>query len=277
MATDGDFMVRFWGVRGSIACPGPETVRYGGNTSCLEVRCGDRLLILDAGTGLRRLGMALMEEGHVDADILFTHTHFDHIAGLPFFAPLFVPENSFRLWAGHLAPEQDIETVLCEMMMAPLFPIPMEVMAAAKTFNDFACGDTLTFGPDIKVRTGPLNHPNRATGYRIEYGGKSVCFITDTEHRGDTLDENVLALIEGTDYFIYDSTYTEAEYPGHIGWGHSTWQHGVALANAASVGTYVVFHHDPSHDDTFMDRIAAEVEAARPGSIVAREGLTIRP
>ena len=275
MASDGDFLVRFWGVRGSIACPGPETVRYGGNTSCLEVRCGDRLLILDAGTGLRRLGSALMDGTPIDADMLFTHTHFDHIAGLPFFAPLFVPQNSFRLWAGHLAPEQKIETVLCEMMMAPLFPIPMEVMAAAKTFNDFKCGETLQFGPDITVRTGPLRHPNRATGYRIEYGGRSVCFITDTEHDGDTLDPNVLALIDGTDYFIYDATYTDEEYPNHIGWGHSTWQRGVALAEAASVGTYVVFHHDPSHDDVFMDGIAAKVAKARSGSIVAREGLTL--
>lgn len=276
MASDGDFLIRFWGVRGSIACPGPETVRYGGNTSCLEVRCGDRLMILDAGTGLRRLGAALMEEGPVDADILFTHTHFDHITGLPFFAPLFMPQNTFRLWAGHLKPEQGIEMVLCEMMMAPLFPIPMEVMAAAKTFNDFKCGDTLQFGPEISVRTGPLNHPNGATGYRIEYGGHSVCYITDTEHEGDKLDENILALIEGADYFIYDSTYTDEEYPNHIGWGHSTWQRGVALAEAASVGTYVVFHHDPAHDDAFMDEVAVNVDAARPGSIVAREGLTLK-
>lgn len=277
MANDGDFLVRFWGVRGSIACPGPETVRYGGNTSCLEVRCGDRLLILDAGTGLRRLGMALMDEAPIDADILLTHTHFDHIVGLPFFAPLFSRQNNFRLWAGHLLPEQDIQTVLCEMMMAPLFPVPMEVMAAAKTFNDFECGRTLEFGPDIRVRTGPLNHPNRATGYRIEYGGRSVCYITDTEHEGETLDQNILALVEDTDYFIYDATYTDEEYPDHIGWGHSTWQRGVALADAASVGTFIVFHHDPSHDDAFMDDIAASVAAARPGSIVAREGLTLTP
>lgn len=275
MTGDGDFLVRFWGVRGSIACPGPETVRYGGNTSCLEVRCGDRLLILDAGTGLRRLGAALMGNGPIDADMLFTHTHFDHIAGLPFFAPLFVPENRFRLWAGHLLPEQNIETVLCEMMMAPLFPIPMEVMAAAKTFNDFECGETLTFGDSVTVRTGPLNHPNRATGYRIDYGGRSLCYITDTEHVGDVLDENIVALVEGTDFFVYDSTYTDEEYPNHVGWGHSTWQRGVALADAAGVGTYIVFHHDPSHDDAFMDGIASQVAAVRPGSIVAREGLTL--
>ncbi|CAN0464827.1 unnamed protein product, partial [Discosporangium mesarthrocarpum] len=277
LASNGDFVVRFWGVRGSIACPGPETVRYGGNTSCLEVRCGDRLLILDAGSGLRRLGMSLLGNGPINADILFTHTHFDHITGLPFFAPLFAPENSFGLWSGHLLPEQDIETVLCEMMMAPLFPVPMEVMAAAKTFNDFNCGETLSFGDAIRVRTGPLNHPNRATGYRIEFGGRSICYITDTEHVGDALDENILALIEGTDYFIYDSTYTDEEYPNHIGWGHSTWQRGVALAEAAGVGTYVAFHHDPSHDDDFMDDIARRIDAARPGSIVAREGMTLTP
>ncbi|MDH3739061.1 MAG: MBL fold metallo-hydrolase, partial [Alphaproteobacteria bacterium] len=125
MTADANFYARFWGVRGSIPCPGPSTVRYGGNTSCIEISCGGATIILDAGTGIRELGDALAKNGQVDTDILFTHTHFDHIVGLPFFAPIYNAKNSVRLWSGHLAPEHSLEEVLCEMLMAPLFPIPM--------------------------------------------------------------------------------------------------------------------------------------------------------
>ncbi|HEX7931401.1 MAG TPA: MBL fold metallo-hydrolase, partial [Sphingomicrobium sp.] len=162
-----EFSVRFWGVRGSISCPGPETVRYGGNTSCIEVRCGDRALIFDAGTGLRPLGAHLDEQGTVDADLFFTHTHFDHICGLPFFSSAYAKTNRFRFWAGHLLPDHTLRYVLSEMMMAPLFPIPISVLGADISFHDFRSGETLHPTPDITVRTVALNHPNGATGYRV--------------------------------------------------------------------------------------------------------------
>jgi phosphoribosyl 1,2-cyclic phosphodiesterase len=127
------------------------------------------------------------------------------------------------------------------------------------------------------MRTAPLNHPNRATGHRIEYGGKSICYVTDTEHVAGQPDKNILGLIEGTDYFIYDSTYTDDEFSKHKGWGHSTWQEGARLAEKAGVGTFVVFHHDPDHDDDMMDSIAEQVEKVRPGSIVAREDMVLTP
>jgi phosphoribosyl 1,2-cyclic phosphodiesterase len=274
-----DFLVRFWGVRGSIPCPGPETVRYGGNTSCVEIRCGRHQLIFDGGTGLRELGNTLKQQnGKIDADLFFTHTHFDHICGLPFFAPVYIKGSRVRLWAGHLLPQKlDLEKVLCGMMIAPLFPVPMGLIAKQTECHDFRCGETLTPRPGVTLRTGPLNHPNGATGYRIEFGGKSVCYITDTEHRPGTLDQNILALVAGTDIMIYDSTYTDDEYPSHVDWGHSTWQEGVRLADAAAVKTLVLFHHDPSHDDAFMDRIAREAAAARPGTLVAAEGLVLHP
>lgn len=277
MAAGENMLIRFWGVRGSIACPGDRTLRYGGNTSCIEVRCGDQLIILDAGTGIHVLGNALVRSGAtVDADILFSHTHFDHICGVPFFAPLFAQGNRVRLWAGHLGPDNTIEHVLRQSMASPLFPIQPDAFRAQVEFHNFSCGDSFSPRPGVSVRTGPLNHPDKATGYRIEHGGKSVAYITDTEHKVGSCDPNVLALVKNADVMIYDTTYTDEEYATHAGWGHSTWQEALRLADQASVGTVVAFHHDPSHDDRFLDGVAARAERARPGTLVAAEGLELR-
>jgi len=277
MSDSTDFYVKFWGVRGSIACPGPRTVRYGGNTSCIEVRCDGRLLIFDAGTGLRDLGNCLVGNGPVDAELYLTHTHFDHICGLPFFAPVYAAGNKIRLAAGHLLPDTDLRRVLMEMMIAPLFPIPPSAFKADVDFHDFSMGDVLTPGDGITIRTAPLNHPNRATGYRIEYGGRSICYVTDTEHDDGKRDENIVDLIRGADMVIYDSTYSDEEYPRYRGYGHSTWQEGVRLVDAAGAKTLVIFHHDPNHDDDLMDAIAAAAEKTRPGTVVAREGMVLMP
>ena len=264
-------------MRGSIATPGAETTRYGGNTSCLEVRCGRDLLIFDAGTGLRALGQKLAGSGPIDADLFFSHTHLDHVGGLPFFSAAFDPANTFRLWAGHLEAGMTLRDVLDHMMTAPLFPVPLEIFKANIVFHDFRAGEELRPRPEIRLKTQPLNHPNGATGYRIEYGGKSICYVTDTEHTGQDLDRNILALIQGADIVIYDSTYTDEEYPHFKTWGHSTWQEGVRLCEAAGAKRLVIFHHDPSHDDAFMDRIAELASKRRPGTLVAREGMTLAP
>ncbi len=277
MAGSGQFYVRFWGVRGSIACPGAHMVRYGGNTSCLEVRCGDELLIFDAGTGLKDLGNRLIADGALDANLFLTHTHFDHVCGLPFFAPLFGHENKLKLWAGHLRPRYTLQEVIRDMLIAPLFPVPPEIFRAEVIYNDFESGEKLKPRPGIEIRTAPLNHPNGACGYRVEYAGKSICYLTDTEHFDDRQDQNVLGLIDGADIVIYDSTYTDEEYPKYKSWGHSTWQECVRLCEAAGVKTAVIFHHDPGHDDAFMDRVAAEAKAMRPGTVVAREGMVLYP
>jgi phosphoribosyl 1,2-cyclic phosphodiesterase len=273
-----DLTIRFWGVRGSIPCPGPETVRYGGNTSCVEIRCGRRLLIFDGGSGLRPLGNALVAGGRtVDVDLFYSHTHFDHIVGLPFFAPAHSRGNRIRFWAGHLKPAgSDIKTVLERMMSAPLFPIPIDILAARLAFNDFTAGDTLTPHTGIKLVTAPLNHPDGATGYRVEFAGKAVAYITDTEHHAGLSDPEVLKLMHQADVAIYDSTYTDEEYPRHRHWGHSTWEEGVRLARKAHVKQLVIFHHDPSHTDVFMDQIAADAAKAKPGTVVAHEGLLLQ-
>ena len=265
-------------MRGSIAAPGPATARYGGNTSSIEVRCGERLILLDAGTGMRYLGNRLVAEAPLAADIFVTHTHFDHVCGLPFFKPFFQPQNSFRLWAGHLGAGMTLHRVLREFMMAPLFPVPPEVFKASMEYRDFKGGDSHAPAPGIVVRTAVLNHPDGATGYRIEFGGKSVCYVTDTEHVPGIPDKNVLGLIAGADIVIYDCMYTDEEYAkSYAGWGHSTWQEAVRLCKSANVKKLVVFHHDPDHDDDRLDAIGREVDAAMPGAILAREGLVLEP
>ena len=272
-----DFFVRFWGVRGSIACADSGTGRYGGNTSCLEVRCGGQLFMFDAGTGFRYLGNALMDEAPLDADLFLTHTHFDHVVGLPFFRPAFNPKNAFRIWAGHLLPDHTVQYVLRQMMMAPLFPVPVDIFMAKVSFHDFNAGATLEPRPGVSLRTAPLHHPNGATGYRIEYGGKSICYLTDTEHVVDEPDENILGLIAGADIVIYDSMFNEEEFAQRKGWGHSTWQEGARLCDQAEAKRFVIFHHDPDHSDDMLDKVAEEAEALRPGTVVAREGMVLAP
>jgi phosphoribosyl 1,2-cyclic phosphodiesterase len=277
LASHDDFFVRFWGVRGSVPCPGMETARYGGNTACLEVRCGTHLLIFDGGTGLRQLGRALAADGPLDADIFFSHAHLDHICGWPFFTNLLRPESRFNVSAGHLLPAHTIERVLTGLLRDPFTPVQADRVRARIDFHDFRAGETLEPWPGVKLRTAPLNHPQGATGYRVEYRDRSICYVTDTEHIPGVPDRNVLDLIAGADMVIYDSTYTDEEFPARVNWGHSTWQEGVRLCGAADATCFVVFHHDPDHDDSFLDGIAADVERERPGSVVAREGMTLTP
>ncbi|MGH8706187.1 MAG: MBL fold metallo-hydrolase [Burkholderiales bacterium] len=276
MTDRNDFVVRFWGVRGSTACSGPGTVRYGGNTSSIEMRCGERLILFDAGSGIRYLGNQLLAAAPLDVDLYFTHTHFDHVCGLPFFKPFFLPQNTFRLWAGHLGGRMTLHGVMNEFMMSPLFPVPPEVFRADISYRDFSAGETLAPAAGIVLRTAALNHPDGATGYRLEHDGRAVCYITDTEHVPGAPDRNVLGLMAGADLVIYDCMYTDEEYAKrYVGWGHSTWQEAVRLCRAAGARRLAVFHHDPDHDDDMLDAIGREAEAALPGTVVAREGLTL--
>jgi phosphoribosyl 1,2-cyclic phosphodiesterase len=272
---NSNFSIQFWGVRGSIACPGPKTIRYGGNTPCVEVRCGDNIIIFDGGTGAHPLGNALLKSrAPIEADIFLSHCHLDHIAGLPFFTPFFVPGHKFRLWAGNLLPAHNIEGVMRMMMSSPLFPIPVETFRANIEYRDFRGGETLYPRPNLTVRTAPLNHPDGATGYRIEYAGRTLAYLTDMESDGE-FSPQLVELTRNADLMIYDCTYTDAEIASKKGWGHSTWQQGTRLANVAGAKTFCLFHHDPDHDDTFMDGVAAAAKAARPGTIVAIEGTVI--
>lgn len=272
-----DFTIRFWGARGSLPCPGPSTNRYGGNTPCIEVRCGGRLIILDAGTGLRELGEALAAGSEaLDADILLTHCHYDHVIGIPFFAPFYQPQHRFRLWAGNLLPEFRLKAVMQTMMSEPLFPIGIDMFKASIDYRDFRAGEAIAPGGGVTIRTVALNHPGGATGYRIDYGGRSFSYITDDEWQRDGHDRRLIAATKDTDLLVYDTAYTEDEIGAKKGWGHSTWRDGVRFAEAAGAKTLCLFHHAPEHDDAAMDAILAQAQAVRPGTIAAREGLVIR-
>ena len=269
--------VTFWGVRGTIPCPLASHMGFGGNTSCVEVRAGDSHIIFDAGTGLRLLGKRFQADEVKAATLLLSHTHLDHISGFPFFGPAFQPGFSFKVMAGHLNDGgTDIRSVLARQMERPLFPVPLQTMGCSISFEDFLPGDSFSLAGGVQVRTAALNHPDGATGYVVSYGGRRVAYITDTEHFAGRLDENILSLVEGVDLLIYDTTYTDAEYAAsRAGWGHSTWQEGVKLAEAARVGRLVLFHHEPDHDDETMARIEADAAAVRPGTFAAREGATV--
>ncbi len=267
--------VKFWGVRGSIACPSPHHIRYGGNTSCVEVRANGYRLILDAGTGIRGLGRTYLEEDMSSIHILLTHTHWDHINGFPFFTPAYDPRRSLYIMAGHLCGEEGIQNVLAAQMDNPMFPVPLSAMQAKMRFEDFEAGTAFDVYDGVHVRTAPLNHPNGATGYRIEHAGHAICYVTDTEHVPGELDRNILGLIEGADLMIYDSTYTEEEFPSKIGWGHSTWNQGVKLCREAGVKSLAIFHHEPEHEDDFMDKLGAQAKAEWDGAFVAKEGMTL--
>ncbi len=270
--------INFWGVRGSIPCPGPETVRYGGNTPCIEILAANERLIFDGGTGLRVLGQSLLAHMPLKAHLFFTHSHWDHIQGFPFFLPAFIKGNSFKIY-GAIAPNgATIKQRLQDQMLHPNFPVPLQIMQADLQFCDLQVGKKLEIG-EIRVETAKLNHPGEAVGYRISWRGLSVAYITDTEHYLNKLDENVLWLARQADVVIIDCTYTDEEYydekVSKVGWGHSTWQEAVKIAKAAEVKQLVIFHHDPAHDDNFLDRVGTEAALAFPNAIMAREGQSI--
>lgn len=267
------FKVKLWGVRGSIPCPSPMHMSFGGNTSCVEVSLDGSRLILDAGTGIRQLGHWLLKKNVTEACILLSHTHWDHISGFPFFSPAFRPNRTFKILAGHLWDNGGIEDLMIRQFAQPTFPVPLEKMGGNLVFEDFKVGESLDLLKNTNIKTMPLNHPDGAVGYRVEFRGKSLCYVTDTEHTPGQPDENVLQLIEGADLVIYDSTYTDKEFSSKIGWGHSTWQEGIRLCKRAGAKRLVIFHHDPDHEDPFMEKVEGLARQAWEGTIVARENM----
>jgi CheY-like chemotaxis protein/phosphoribosyl 1,2-cyclic phosphodiesterase len=292
--------IRFWGTRGSLAKAGPTTLRYGGNTSCVEVRMADgTLIVFDCGTGAHGLGQALLESGKrpIDGHLLITHTHWDHIQGFPFFAPLFISGNTWDIYApGGLG--NRLEEILAGQMEYTYFPVTLEQLGATIRCHDLMEGAFDLGGGRVTARY--LNHPALTLGYRLDVGGASVVYVTDhephTREQSQTVDPNAaparaltvhheelahIAFLSQADLVIHDTQYTAVEYPQKIGWGHSTVEYAVDVALAAQVKRLALFHHDPLRDDAAVDglidlgrqRVLArggtlEVFAAAEGQVV---------
>lgn len=266
-----DLTVRFFGVRGSIATPGADTMA-GGNTACLEVRAGDTRIVLDAGTGLRSLGAERMATGIRHTTLLLSHLHWDHLAGLPFFTPMYVPGHRVDIASGPCG-VMPLAQAMREVFRAPFFPIDYTELGATITVRELRGDDRFTVG-DIEVTMARLNHPDPVYGFRLEHAGQSIVYATDTEHFA-CVDPTLKKLASGADILIYDAQYTPDEYPAKVGWGHSTWQAGVELARAAAVPQLVLFHHDPNRNDVQLAALEADARAALPGTVAAREGMTL--
>ncbi len=271
---------KFWGVRGSIPAPGAATAGVGGNTSCVEMRCGESRLIFDAGTGIRLLGRELAAHSPAELHLFFSHVHWDHIQGFPFFAPAFIAGNTIHLHGprNYLG---TIETVLGGQMEFPTFPVVLDDLGADLIFHDVTGGDVIELSPELRVRTASGNHPGGVLAYRVEYEGKSVVYATDTEYGPEDLDPAFVELCRDADLLIFDTMYTPEEYDGRAdgrsrkGWGHSTREGGVALAKAAGVRRYALFHHDPDQDDDAVERKLERAKQDFENCLLAREGLVL--
>ncbi len=268
--------LRFWGTRGSIPSPGPATQRYGGNTTCFEVRRGERRLILDAGSGIRPLGHDLLRAGGSFHHIFLTHFHWDHIQGFPFFPPLYRPETELRI----VAPRQndiDVRSLFAGQMGPIYFPVPFSLVAAKLSFDHVGDGAWEVDG--MVLRTLRVQHPSNVVGYRIEADGRAVCFVPDNEVEGDGYDTGpdwrgaLVDFVRGADVLVHDAMYTEEEYAERKGWGHSTFRQALRLAEEAEVGRLFFFHHDPERTDEEIDEIVGRVrdEALARGCALAMD------
>ncbi|NJN86116.1 MAG: MBL fold metallo-hydrolase [Leptolyngbyaceae cyanobacterium SL_7_1] len=272
------FTVNFWGVRGSVPTPGFETIRYGGNTACVELRVANQCIIFDAGTGLRRLGKKLLQQSPVEAHLFFTHTHWDRIQGFPFFMPAFQEENCFHIYGSVGLNGASIKQRLYEQMLRPNFPVPLQVMQADLKFNNIAPGSVTTLG-DVVVETISLNRSNGALGYRVTWNGRSLVYATDTEYSTERVDQSLLYLAHQADLLIYDAVYADyAYYDGatveelrH----QEAWKRAIETVLAADVKQVIMFHHDPAHEDDYLDQIEAEIQSCFSNVWLAREGMVV--
>jgi phosphoribosyl 1,2-cyclic phosphodiesterase len=267
--------IKFWGVRGSTPAPQPENMRYGGNTSCVEVRVGDNLYIFDCGTGFRVLGQALRHEfnGHpVSAHVFVSHFHWDHIQGLPFFGPLYENrENRFQFHCSSRT--RSLKRVLEEQMAAPYFPVGLTEMQAHQNFYDLGEG-RIQLG-DVSLQTMWLNHPQGCMGFRLETKDGVFVYATDNEPGDALFDKNVRKLAAGADVLIYDAQYLPDEYERKRGWGHSHWREAVNVVTESGAKDLILFHHDPDHDDACIDKVVKEARNYYPRLRAAAEGMQI--
>jgi phosphoribosyl 1,2-cyclic phosphodiesterase len=264
---------KFWGVRGSIPTPGPQTVRFGGNTSCIELRAAGQHIILDAGSGIRPLGLALARENRdLDLTLLLTHTHWDHIQGFPFFVPAYQARHHIRV-LGYDGAKQNLQATLSGQMENPYFPVTLAQMPGNLVIEELS-DMNFSLGP-LKVRACQTKHPGMTVGYRIETPAGVICYVPDHESAPGESAGAVAELIAGADILMLDAQYTCEEYVSKKGWGHGCLDDVVRVAREAGVKRLFLFHYDPSHDDIFLENMLVRARSlAGPNLTVdaSREG-----
>lgn len=271
--------VRFWGVRGSVASSGSHVARIGGNTSCLEVVSNGHRLILDAGTGIRGLGETLLAQQPVKATMLFSHLHWDHVQGFPFFTPAYLPNSELVMYGPGADGEQQLRSVLSKQMEPPNFPVPLSAMRAKMEFRSAKHGQVIETGP-FQVTPFELPHPQGCIGYHIEAEGKRFAYCTDVELTLEGLKRELGDVLEGVDALVLDAQYTPDEYDGKVGppkkgWGHSTMIEAARIAKATDAHRLFLFHHDPAHTDDQVEAMAEEARHVFELAEPAREGKRI--
>ncbi|MDR0501987.1 MAG: MBL fold metallo-hydrolase [Treponema sp.] len=287
--------VRFWGVRGSIPCPGPDTVYYGGNTSCLEIRADDRLFIIDLGTGVRALGEWLLKNdrkkhGKIDADIFLTHTHWDHLMGFPMFPPVYVDGTVLRITGPVIEENNNLKKIFENQLSFCYWPVSLDGLSAKIKFKQIN-ETTLDLGGGLTVASKYLNHPIPCLGYRFNYQGKSIATIYDHEPYRDPenkklkkgelsaeeKNEKITQFVKDADIIVHDAQYSAAEYMSRLGWGHTSYEHAIDIAVKANVKKLVFFHHDPEHSDKQLDQLEKQYAGKTPVKLaIAREGLKLK-
>ncbi len=269
--------VTFWGVRGSIPAPGPETVRLGGNTPCVEVRTPDGdFLILDAGTGIRRLGLAVQAQGveRVIGHIFLSHTHWDHIQGLPFFVPARWRGNRFTI-LGEKRVDERLEHVLAGQYMDTYLPFALREMEADILVKEIRDGETIVLGEHTLVTARRMEHPGGSFAYRIRWHDTTLVYATDLRHPSGALDQRLVELSQGADLLIHDAHFTPDEAVRYPAWGHSSWLQAVEVAEAAQARRLALFHYNPAASDDTMEAIERQAQARLPCAFLSREDLTV--
>lgn len=251
---------------------GAEALEFGGQTSCVEVRAGGGVIILDAGSGIIPLGKSLLEEGVTEIDLFFSHVHYDHIIGLPYFLPAFWNKAKLRIWAGHMLDDATTEQLVDGIFRPPYFPITKDYMRADVEYHRFSPGDVLEPSPGVRLVTGRLNHPNGAVGYRMEREGAIFSYLTDFEHDEGPGDDEVRRLAADADLALLDTTYTPEEYPRYVNFGHSTWDHVGRMCAQARVHRWGMFHHMHMREDIDQAAIERAAQKIYPNSFAVRQG-----
>ncbi|MBE7384035.1 MAG: MBL fold metallo-hydrolase [Leptolyngbya sp. SIO1E4] len=271
------FTVQFWGVRGSIPTPGADTVRYGGNTACVEVLIDGQRLVFDGGTGLTVLGKHLLHtETQIQAHVFFTHTHWDRIQGFPFFTPAFAPGNRFDIYGAPAPTGASIKQCLTDQMLRPNFFTPLQKMSSEMVFHNISAGSVIQLDNGVMVETIALNPYTSALGFRVTHEGRSLVYATDTDNSTEGIDKNLLYLAQGSDLLIYDGTYSESAYHDLNGGANIPWEQGIELAKRAQVKEMILFHHNPVHDDNYLDHMEMEIHNRSPRMRLAREGMILQ-